>query len=96
MYYEIPRARGFRLAIGLLALFFMVVADAVAGLVMYEEGWSGRNWVWKPGVVDAARGLLGFGVFALMPFLLMVFEGVTDEMGEMSHGHEKMLLKAAV
>lgn len=96
VYYEIPRVRGFRLAIGLLALLFMVVADAVAGLVMYEEGWSRRNWVWRGEVLDAARGLLGFGVFALMPLLLMVFEGVTDEIGETSHGREKLPLKAAV
>jgi hypothetical protein len=92
VYYEIPRVRGFRLAIGLLALFFMVVTEAVVGLVTYEEGWSRGNRVWKEEVLNAVQGVLVFGVFALMPLLMMAFEGVTDEMAETYHGHEKSRL----
>jgi hypothetical protein len=92
--YEIPRVGGFRLAIGGLALAFMLVAELAGGVYLYEKGWA--EWVWE---TDLVAGGLGAGVlllFGLMPFLLMGIEGVTDEMGETSHGHENKTVAAAV
>jgi hypothetical protein len=88
-FYEIPRVKGFRLAIGLMGLFFLVVSDAVAGMVVYEKGWGA--WAWRTGRTDVVEGLLGLVVFALMPALWMLGEGLTDEMGELgtAHGHER-------
>jgi hypothetical protein len=31
--------------IGLMGLCFMVMSDAMARLVMYEEGWGGLAWL---------------------------------------------------
>jgi hypothetical protein len=92
--YEVPRVGGFRLAIGILALGFMLVAELAGGIFMYEKGWS--EWIWE---TDYVVGGLGAGVllmFGLMPFLLMGVEGVTDEMGETYHGHENKPIVAAV
>ncbi len=85
---------GFRLAIGGLALLFMLVAELVGGMVLYEKGWT--QWIWE---TDYLVGGLGAGVlllFGLMPFLLMGVEGQTDEMEETYHGHENTPLAAAV
>ncbi len=94
MNYEIPRIGGFRLAIGGLALAFMLVAELAGGVYLYEKGWT--EWVWE---TDLVAGGLGAGVlllFGLIPFLLMGIERVTDEMGETSHGHENKTVAAAV
>lgn len=82
------------MAIGLMGLFFMVVSDAIAGLVVYEEGWGG--WAWRTGKVDIVEGLVGLAFFTLMPALWMLGEGATDEMGETAHGHEKKPVVDAV
>jgi hypothetical protein len=92
--YEIPRVGGFRLAIGGLALVFMLVAELIGGVVMYEKGWT--KWIWE---TDYVAGGLGAGVlmlFGLTPFLLMGIEGQTDEMGETYHGHENKPIVDAV
>ena len=94
MNYEVPRVGGFRLAIGGMALAFMLVAELAGGVYLYEKGWT--EWIWE---TDMLAGGLGAGVlllFGLMPFLLMGIEGVTDEMGETYHGHEGKDIVAAV
>jgi len=85
---------GFRLAIGGLALVFMLMGELIGGMVMYEKGWT--EWIWE---TDYVAGGLGAGVlllFGLMPFLLMGIEGQTDEMGETYHGHENKPIVDAV
>ena len=74
--------------IGLMGLCFMVMSDAMAKLVMYEEGWGGLAW--RTGVADIVEELLRLAIFALMPALWMLGEGKTDEMGkpQTAHGHE--------
>jgi hypothetical protein len=92
--YEVPRVGGFRLAIGGLALVFMLMGELIGGMVMYEKGWT--EWIWE---TDYVAGGLGAGVlllFGLMPFLLMGIEGQTDEMGETYHGHENKPIVDAV
>ncbi|KUJ11063.1 uncharacterized protein LY89DRAFT_595113 [Mollisia scopiformis] len=92
--YEVPRVRGFRIAIGGVALGFLVIAELAGGIVLYERGVT--KWVWETDPLAAGMGCLVLGLFGLMPALLMVFEGETDEMGETSHGHEKKSVAAAV
>jgi len=82
------------LAIGGLALGFMLIAELLGGVWMYEKGW--KEWIWE---TDLLAGSLGAGsllLFALMPFLLMALESVTDEMGETYHGHGNKNIVAAV
>jgi hypothetical protein len=97
-FYEIPRVVGFRLTIGLLGLFFMVWADLVAGLVVYEEGWG--SWAWRTSGVDIVEGSVWLAVFTLMPALWMFGEKLTDEMGDpvttTAHGHERKKVVDAV
>ena len=92
--YEIPRVGGFRLAIGGLALAFMLVAEGLGGLWMWEEGW--REWIWETDLLAGGLGALVLAVFGLMPLLMMGIEGETDEMGETYHGHEKKAVVDAV
>jgi hypothetical protein len=92
--YEVPRVGGFRLAIGGLALGFMLVAELLGGVWMYEKGWA--EWIWETDPLAASLGASVLALFALMPFLLMGLEGVTDEMGETHHGHENKPIVAAV
>ncbi|EQB53459.1 hypothetical protein CGLO_06813 [Colletotrichum gloeosporioides Cg-14] len=71
--YEIPRVAWFRLAIGGLAAFLLFAAEALLGLVLYEEGYG--DWIRETDGTAwlASAGLLG--AFALMPTALMGFEG---------------------
>jgi hypothetical protein len=92
--YEIPRVGGFRLAIGALALVFMLAAELLGGIVMYEKGWT--EWVWETDPLAASMGAVTLLLFGLMPLLLMVFEAETDELGETSHGHENKPIISAV
>lgn len=92
--YEIPRVGGFRLAIGLLALVFMLAAELLGGIFMYEKGYS--EWIWETDPLAASLGACTLLLFGLMPTLLMVFEPETDELGETYHGHEKKPIVAAV
>jgi hypothetical protein len=85
--YEIPRVGGFRLAIGGLALVFMVLAELMGGVFMYEKGYT--PWIWETDYRTAGANVLVMLLFGLMPLLLMQFEKKTDEMGETYHGHEK-------
>ena len=92
--YEVPRVGRFRLAIGGLALGFMLVAEFLGGVFLYEKGWS--EWIWE---TDLLAGGLGAGVlllFGLTPFLLMGVESRTDELEEAYHGHENKPIVAAV
>ncbi|KAH0424114.1 hypothetical protein CcaCcLH18_11759 [Colletotrichum camelliae] len=71
--YEIPRVAWFRLALGGLAALLMLAAEALLGLVLYEEGYG--DWIRETDGTAwlASAGLLG--AFALMPTALMGFEG---------------------
>lgn len=92
--YEIPRVGGFRLAIGAVALVFMLIGELLGGIFMYEEGYT--EWVWETDPTAAGLGALTLVLFGLMPYLLMVFEPVQDEYGETHHGHENKPITAAV
>ncbi|KAE9373302.1 hypothetical protein N431DRAFT_438603 [Stipitochalara longipes BDJ] len=92
--YEVPRVGGFRLAIGGLALAFMLMAELTGGVYMYEKGWT--EWIWETDLVAGSLGASVLLLFGLMPFLLMGLEGVTDERGETYHGHENKTIVAAV
>lgn len=92
--YEIPRVGGFRLAIGALALVFMLFAELVGGVIMYEKGY--RAWIWKTDLLAAVLGAAALITFGLMPWLLMLLERETDEMGNTYHGHEKKPIVAAM
>ena len=85
--YEIPKVTSFRIFIGTTALAFMVLAEFITGLVLYEGGHG--DWILK---TDVPAGLASVGVliaFGLMPRIMMSFEGKPDDIGETSHGHEK-------
>lgn len=90
--YEIPRIGGFRLAIGYLALVFMLIGELIGGVVMYEEGW--REWYWETDSIAFGTFCVVMLFFATMPWILMIVE--TDEMGETSHGHERKSLTDAM
>ena len=92
--YEIPRVGGFRLAIGALALVFMLCAELVGGVVLYEKGYAA--WIWETDAVAAGLGVISLSLYGLMPWLLMKVEQETDEMRETYHGHEKKPIVAAV
>jgi len=92
--YEIPRVGAFRLAIGGLALIFMLNAELVAGVLMYEEGWTA--WIWETDPVVNLAGSVGFLLFGLMPLLLMGLEEEFDARRKTSHGHEKKSVAAAL
>jgi hypothetical protein len=89
--HEIPRVLSFRLVIGLLGTFFMVFADMVSGLIVYEEGWGG--WAWRTSGTDIAEGLVGLAVFGLMPAAWMLSDPTTDKLAapvnERGHGRKK-------
>lgn len=91
---EIPRVAGFRLAVGLVALVFMVGAELVGGLFMYEKGYS--SWIWETDIYAASAGAVVLLLFGLMPLLLMGLEKKTNEMGETYHGYEKKAVTNAV
>ncbi|KAA8564280.1 hypothetical protein EYC84_011224 [Monilinia fructicola] len=55
VYYEIPRVAGFRIAVGLVAGSFMVIAELVGGFILWEEGY--KEWIWETDVLGA--GLKG-------------------------------------
>jgi hypothetical protein len=84
--YEVPRVGGFRLAIGGVALVFMLVAELLGGVLMYEEGWT--EWVWETDPAAAGLGAVVLLLFGLLPLFLMAIEPETDEMGEPYHGYE--------
>ena len=92
--YEIPPATGFRLAMGATALLFMLVAQALVGLVLYEGGYAGwaRAADWRMGMGFA--GLLA--AFGLMPVVMIGLEKSDQEgggyRGDMEHGDEKKSL----
>lgn len=73
---------------------FMLIAELVGGVVLYERGIT--EWVWETDPVAAGLGVVVLGMFGLMPAVLMWFEKETDEMGETSHGYEKKSVVAAV
>ncbi|KAB5580509.1 hypothetical protein GE09DRAFT_439748 [Coniochaeta sp. 2T2.1] len=100
--YEVPRITGFRLATGGVALLFMLLAEGIVGLGLWEGGYGS----WMSEKIGLSYGL-GFGgllaAFALMPTLLMVFESKPARLGEEKtekektwHGHEEKSIARAV
>ncbi|KAK3329588.1 hypothetical protein B0H66DRAFT_597164 [Apodospora peruviana] len=102
VYYEVPRVTGFRIAAGVTSLVFMVLAEMVAGLVMYEEGYYTGRQQWM--MADYLKGGAEFGAvmaaYALMPWVQMGLEGLgargEEEDESTSHGHEGKTLVDAV
>ncbi|KAL2023239.1 hypothetical protein VTK56DRAFT_3362 [Thermocarpiscus australiensis] len=86
--HEVPRVLSLRLAVGVTAAVCVLATEALAGLVLYETGWTGvagwarMGWGTWMGVT---------GAFALMPAVLMGFEsgGISEGAPEDGHGHEK-------
>ncbi|TVY92708.1 hypothetical protein LAWI1_G002871 [Lachnellula willkommii] len=92
--YQVPRVGGFRLAIGALATVFMLCAELVGGVVLYEKGYMA--WIWKSDSLAAGLGVGSLCLYAVLPWLLMKVEQETDEMGETYHGHQNKPIAAAV
>jgi hypothetical protein len=92
--YEIPRAGGFRLATGVVALLMMLAAEALIGFVMVEEGRA--EWIYE---IDYKAGV-AFGLLLLaytfMPLIQMFFEERVDRIKKTWHGHEEKSVTAAV
>ncbi len=94
VHYEIPRVSSFRLAIGGLALAFMVVAELLTAVVLYREGHGA--WIFETDLpAGLAFGAL-LGAFTLLPIIMMAFESSADEDWETYHGHEKKPIHRAV
>jgi hypothetical protein len=90
---EIPRVRGFRLAIGVVGLACMVLADSLLALVLYEGGRG--DWIMN---TDFKAGSTFAGLLALytfMPWVQMIL-CERDENRETQHGHENKTLVHAV
>ncbi|PQE08112.1 hypothetical protein CJF31_00008178 [Rutstroemia sp. NJR-2017a BVV2] len=91
---ELPRVAGFRLAIGMLASIYMVLAELILGFVLKQEGY--REWVWDTDFLSAGLGVLSLLLFALMPRLLMGLEKDERRSEGTYHGHETKPITAAV
>jgi hypothetical protein len=84
--YDIPRVALFRIAIGGVGLVFMLVAELLSGVFMYEKGWV--TWIWEvdPMVNFAVSGALL--LFGLMPLLLMGLESGSGALHKRSRSFE--------
>lgn len=98
VYYEVPKVSGFRLASGLTALLFLIMAwFFVTTPIMWLEGATG--WMWE---TDGKAGLALCGLLVMYTFMMvlqMAFErraGETTFVVETSHGHEKKSIVDAV
>ncbi|CAD6453148.1 51800bcc-c424-4602-ac62-9a4311e6f3d1 [Sclerotinia trifoliorum] len=92
VYHNIPRALGFRISIGLVAGLFMVIAELVGGLILWEERY--KEWIWETDLLGAALGILSLMLLEGMPWILMLLE--KSEMREATHGHGQKSITAAV
>lgn len=88
--YEVPRVKGFRLAIGLLALVFLVSVELAGGALLYE--WGYLPWIWEINLKVAGARVVFLVLYALMPVLFMGIEHKPNELGETAHGHENKTL----
>jgi hypothetical protein len=87
VYYEIPRVGGFRLAIGGLAMVFMLCAELLVALFLREEGYAkGIDEMDLKQIMLYAGSLL---VYALMPTVLMTFERKVSIIEETAVPQEK-------
>ncbi|KAG4026267.1 hypothetical protein MFRU_043g00700 [Monilinia fructicola] len=91
VYYEIPRVAGFRIAVGLVAGSFMVIAELVGGFILWEEGY--KEWIWETDVLGAGLGMLSLLLLNAMPLILMVLEKIEREP---THEHGQKSIKSAV
>ncbi|APA13823.1 hypothetical protein SS1G_13919 [Sclerotinia sclerotiorum 1980 UF-70] len=92
VYNDIPRAPGFRMAVGLVAGLFMVIAELVGGVVLWEEGY--KEWIWETDLLGAVLGILSLMLLEGMPWMLMVLE--KGEMSEATHSHGQKSITGAV
>lgn len=100
VYFEVPRVKSFRLAIGGVASVFMLLAEALIALLVYDHGHSSWVYAMEPSV--KAAWVCSLVMFASLPAMMMVMEKPpTDECEKChhpatSHGHEKKSITAAV
>jgi len=99
VYFEVPRVKGFRLAIGLVAGVFMFLAETLLGFVLYKYGHGG--WILESEPEARWAWATSLAVFSLLPVMMTAVERVpTDECDKChaatSHGHEKKSVTAAV
>ena len=71
--FEIPRVAWVRLAVGLLALMFLLVTEVVGRVIMYEEGW--RRGKSQEDFMAVGAFTTSLIIFGLMPWILMLVEG---------------------
>lgn len=99
VYFEVPRVKGFRLAIGLVAGVFMFLAETLLGFLLYKHGYGG--WILESEPEARWAWAASLAVFSLLPVMMTAVERApTDECDKChaptSHGHEKKSVTAAV
>ncbi|KAH8803662.1 hypothetical protein F5884DRAFT_756929 [Xylogone sp. PMI_703] len=85
-WFEIPKVRWLRFAVGFTALFLMLLTEFTRRVICYEEGW--RKGILEESLFDSeVFGSVGV-VFGLMPWILSFWEKDT------SMSQEKAALKS--
>jgi len=69
--FSVPNVAGMRLAIGFLALGFMLLAEIAGRVVMYEEGLEMR--IFDADKISGGAFAASLLLFGFMPWFLMVF-----------------------
>jgi hypothetical protein len=77
-YYEIPRALGFRFAVGLVASILMIISNALAYTVVHIE-WFG-HWTRHTGRTITAKEIVALWIFALMPAIWMLGGDASEDL----------------
>lgn len=89
VYYEIPRVAGFRIAIGLVAGVFMVIAELVGGFILWEEGY--QKWIWETELLGAGLGIASLILFESMLWILMALEKAEKNSVNHEHGQKSIV-----
>lgn len=71
-YCDVPRVLGFRLAIGLLASLFSVLANLLATAIALNEGFG--SWIWQNNRTGMFKEVVEQCIFGLMPAVWMLNE----------------------
>ncbi|RDW85266.1 hypothetical protein BP6252_02856 [Coleophoma cylindrospora] len=69
--YGAPKVPQIRLAIGAIALCFLLLTEAVSSLVLHNIGWTA--WVWEKDTSPAVAAIMAV-LYGLMPFLISNLE----------------------